>query len=187
MGRPTREQVAAGYWLAATDGSAIAEPHIQLKLRGISVVMKPPNWEVDAKGAMSTCGRHLSEYMMCEHGPSARVLGLTDFEHGLVHRLDLPSSGLILAGTTFEGYCLLQWQMHTYTILREYVVLVSGLVPSGLRTINMPIDDFFPGRSIVSNTGRPASSHVRAILHCTRRQRLRSGEQLCLICIAIHT
>jgi 23S rRNA-/tRNA-specific pseudouridylate synthase len=164
------------------EGSA-DDPALQIQLPGVSVVLKPPYWEVDAKGQLSGSGRYLSRYMQRAHAPCSPVLFLPDFEYGFVHRLDVPSSGLILTGTHFEGYCLLQWQMHTYTIGREYSVLLSCLVPSALRDINVQVDDFLPGHSFVHERGRPAETHLKNTLHtCFRR-----AERFSLVCIAIYT
>jgi len=109
-----------------------------------------------------------------------------EFEYGFVHRLDVPSSGLVLAGTHLEGYALLQWQMHTYSIEREYAVLLHHFVPDSLRDINAPIQDFLPNRSFVDVAGRPAETHVKAVLHA-RRPRHWGGQGFSLVCIAIHT
>jgi len=166
---------------------AVKEPELQLRLRGVSVVLKPPNWEVDAKGQLSSSGLYLSQYMQREHTPGSPVLQLPDFEYGFIHRLDVPSSGLILTGTHFEGYELLQWQMHTYTIGREYSVLLSCLVPSSLRDINAPVNDFLPGQSFVDEMGRPAETHLKVTFHVIRQQRRWSAERFGLVCIAIHT
>lgn len=167
---------------------AMKEPNIQLQLRGISVVMKPPLWEVDAKGQLSSSGYYLSQFMQYAHAPDATVLLLPDFEYGFVHRLDVPSSGLILTGTHFEGYSLLQWQMHTYTIKREYSVLVCCLVPSTLCDINLPVHDFCPGQSFIDESlGRPAETHIKAMFHVVRWQQRWNTEYSCLVSIAIHT
>jgi len=48
---------------AVEDGMDENQPNTQLRLRGISVVLKPPNWEVDAKGQLSNTGRYLSQFM----------------------------------------------------------------------------------------------------------------------------
>ena len=93
------------------------QPTLLMRLRGISVVFKPPYWEVDAKGQLSGSGLYLSHYMTSCH-PDSVVLQTAVFEYGFVHRLDVPSSGLVLAGTTFKGLAALQWQMHTYSICR---------------------------------------------------------------------
>jgi len=103
------------------------------------VVLKPPNWEVDAKGQQSASGLFLSDFMMREQLPSA-ILGSKEFEHGFVHRLDVPSSGLILVGASFEGYALLQFWMHTYSISREYMVLLHGAAPASLQIMDAAIN-----------------------------------------------
>jgi len=160
------------------------EPTLILKLRGISVVLKPAHWEVDAKGQLSETGLYLSHFMQEVHEPSP-VLHLQEFEYGFIHRLDVPSSGLILAGTGFEGYALLQWQIHSYTICREYAVLLRGHVPGDLSIINVPVQDFLPGRSFVDENGQPAETHLKATFHA--RRNYASKEHFGLVCIAIHT
>lgn len=116
------------------------------------------------------------------------MLFLPDFEYGFIHRLDVPSSGLILTGTHFEGYALLQWQMHTYAIRREYSVLLCDLVSSALCDIDAPVHDFLPGRSFVDHAaGRPAETHLKAAFHVLRRLRRLGADRFGLVCIAIHT
>ena len=97
---------------------ALPCPVVVERLRGILVIYKPPNWEVDAKSSATSSARpggpgQLSQFLRSE---GSQVLGLRDFENGFIHRLDVPSSGLILAATTFEGLAFLQWQMHRYSI-----------------------------------------------------------------------
>ena len=95
--------------------SSKERPTVVMQLQGISVVFKPPYWEVDAKGQLSGSGLYLSSYMQNSH-PSSCVVRMAAFEYGFVHRLDIPSSGLVLVGTSFRGLAGLQWQMHTYSI-----------------------------------------------------------------------
>eukprot|EP00747_Dinoflagellata_sp_TGD_P080457 gnl/TRDRNA2_/TRDRNA2_160901_c0_seq4.p1 gnl/TRDRNA2_/TRDRNA2_160901_c0~~gnl/TRDRNA2_/TRDRNA2_160901_c0_seq4.p1 ORF type:complete len:378 (+),score=60.22 gnl/TRDRNA2_/TRDRNA2_160901_c0_seq4:947-2080(+) len=163
------------------------DPKLVMRLRGVSVVLKPPNWEVDAKGQLSSSGYYLSNFMQRAHSPSpSPVLCLSDFEYGFIHRLDIPSSGLILTGTHFEGYALLQWQMHCYQICREYSVLLCELVPSTLCDINERVHDFLPGRSFVDESGRPAETHLKVALHVRRAQHFHA-EYFAFVTIAIHT
>jgi len=163
------------------------EPKLLLRLPGVSVVLKPPYWEVDAKGRLSSTGRYLSSYLQRHHAPdSSLVLRLSEFEYGFVHRLDVPSSGLILVGTLFKGYCSLQWQMHTYAIHREYSVLVGRIVPDPLWDISAPVQDFLPGRSFVDGAGRPAQTHLKTTCFFLN-QSLCGVEHFTLVCIAIHT
>lgn len=180
---------AAGAGAAASRGAGAGrEPRLELQLRGIGVVLKPPGWEVDAKGQLSGSGLYLSGFTRaaCAPRPSP-VLTRSEFEFGFVHRLDVPSSGLILTGLHFEGYSELQWQMHTYSIGREYSVLLAGTVPSTLRVVEATINDFLPGRSFIDGVaGRPAETHVKASLQVQHRWGW-VWECFGLACIAIHT
>lgn len=145
--------------LPATDMNA---PRVLAKLRGILVIYKPPNWEVDAK-RNKTVGsgrtRLLSHFVQDQE--TSRVVRLATFEYGFIHRLDVPSSGLVLVGTTFEGLATLQFQIHTYSIRqslstavkveksqwmcvvlaagREYAVLLAGCWPVAVVKVNMPV------------------------------------------------
>ncbi|CAJ1385186.1 unnamed protein product [Effrenium voratum] len=161
-----------------------AMPAVLLRLRGILVVHKPPGWEVDAKGQMSGTGLYLSRYIQ-HQAPTSQVTRLAAFEYGLVHRLDVPSSGLILAGTTFEGLALLQWQMHTYAICREYAVLVAGCWPASRQRVSMPVQDFLSGQSFVDEHGRPAETHVKVAAHSRLSEG--DGDQASLIIVSICT
>ena len=108
-------------------------PTLAMDLDGISVVFKPPYWEVDAKGQLSRSGLYLSKYLQAAH-PASPVLRMARFEYGFIHRLDVPSSGLILAGTTFRGLAALQWQMHTYSICPQ---LSKAPIVDDLHTLDM--------------------------------------------------
>lgn len=167
------------------------EPSLALALRGICVVLKPPNWEVDAKGKLCNTGAaHLSDFMRRAYSSGlSPVLIRPEFEYGFIHRLDVPSSGLILTGTHFEGYSLLQWQMHTYSISREYSVLLGGEhVSATMRFVNARVDDLLPDRSCISERGRPAETHVKAMFHMVCVLRSFAGrDSETLVAIHIHT
>ncbi|CAE7904851.1 unnamed protein product, partial [Symbiodinium necroappetens] len=49
--------------------------------------------------------------------------------HGFLHRLDVPSSGLILVATSYEAYYDLQVQLHSGQVQRDYTVLHHGRLP----------------------------------------------------------
>lgn len=143
-------------------------PCVVSRLRGISVIYKPPGWEVDAKGQSKQSnlqhGRPLSLFVQ-EQEASSRVVRLALFEYGFIHRLDVPSSGLLLVGTNFLGLATLLMQIHTYSISRspsgvrnghvtfsrlycvkltallgrEYVVLTADCWPAAIEKINQPV------------------------------------------------
>lgn len=47
-------------------------------------------------------------------------------KNGFLHRLDVPSSGLILVAKKYSAYFDLLLQLHRGDILRDYVVLLHG-------------------------------------------------------------
>mmetsp|Transcript_144858 Transcript_144858/g.464277 ORF Transcript_144858/g.464277 Transcript_144858/m.464277 type:complete len:619 (+) Transcript_144858:910-2766(+) len=138
-----------------------ARPSIPWQLRGMCLVVKPPGWEVDTEGDSGIL--HLSGFLQVALQPSQRAVAFRpDFSFGFVHRLDTPSSGLILTGTSFEGYACLEMQMYTYEIVREYYVLGRGAALCSQLDVCQRI---FDGRASaqVSEHGRPARSHIRCV------------------------
>ncbi|CAE7204751.1 rluD [Symbiodinium sp. CCMP2592] len=86
-------------------------------------------------------------------------------QYGIIHRLDVPSSGLILVGKTFVGYFALRWQQDTYELGRHYLVLCHGHFTAGKHIINARIktSKTFPATSRVSAAGKPAWTQVEAL------------------------
>ncbi|OLQ04809.1 Dual specificity protein phosphatase 1B [Symbiodinium microadriaticum] len=86
---------------------------------------------------------------------------------GFVHRLDVPSSGLLLVATSFLGYAYLEWQMYTYQIVRDYVVAGHSLVAPTLclreRILNLTT-------AVCSERGRPAETYLRLLCCCVLPQ-----------------
>eukprot|EP00435_Cladocopium_sp_Y103_P053406 s256_g17.t1 len=58
-----------------------------------------------------------------------------DVEHnyGFLHRLDVPSSGLILLARSYEAFYDLQLQLYSGLMVREYTVLCHGCLMCGTR------------------------------------------------------
>mmetsp|Transcript_62126 Transcript_62126/g.200300 ORF Transcript_62126/g.200300 Transcript_62126/m.200300 type:complete len:222 (+) Transcript_62126:228-893(+) len=145
-------------------------PRLELSLRGLAVVFKPAAWEVDGRdsdflGARAGDGRRgLSSYVQAlfprEEFPLPHW---PDLDHGFLHRLDIPSSGLILQGTTFEGYHTLRLQLNTYALGREYTVVCQGAVPAGFEGVSLGIGSttLRVRRSIADDRGKPAETHVK--------------------------
>lgn len=94
----------------------------------------------------------------------------------------MPSSGLILFGTTFEGYYALKWQLDTGQVVREYIIVCHGWVQPTLTEIDAPIHHIPasspargtlpPGaaarRSTITEQGKPAKTLLRVLAHATR-------------------
>jgi len=149
---------------------------------GIAVFFKPPGWEVDDEDKAAQ-GKCLSKYLQRKY-PWSAVVRDGGHAFGIIHRLDVPSSGLILTGTTYEGYYLLKWQLDTGQIAREYVVFCHGWIAPALQKIDAPVHHISSKsaasstykiersvrRSMVIEMGKPATTFVRVLVHATRAE-----------------
>jgi len=91
-------------------------PTVILDLFGIVAVLKPPHWEVDARvggsaAPSATANAPLLSSFLRRKFPRETwpLVHCNEQQFGIIHRLDTPSSGVILAGKNFEGYYTLRW------------------------------------------------------------------------------
>merc|ERR1711865_1262883 len=81
-------------------------------------------------------------------------------------RLDIPSSGLILVATTFEGLYSLRGQLNTYHLARHYMTVNHGLGPPFLEVVaRIDASSTKLLRSVVGESGRPAQTFVKTWAH----------------------
>ena len=150
------------------------EPWAQ-ELRGALLVRKPPHWQVDERDAMyeaeqffddrgllSNFVRAMKPYRQCP------ILQQTSHQRGFLHRLDVPSSGLILVSTSFETFFDLKFQLATGLLMRGYIILCHGLLNPSRSGIRSPINwlSFGPDSnraSLVQDAGRPSRTSVRSL------------------------
>ena len=84
----------------------------------------------------------------------------------IVHRLDMATSGLLLAAKTKEAHQDLQAQFKNRTIQKRYIALLEGEVPQDEGEIRLPLcpDPLDRPRQIVSEEfGKPALTHYRVL------------------------
>lgn len=84
----------------------------------------------------------------------------------IVHRLDMATSGLLLAAKTKEAHQNLQAQFKNRTIQKRYIALLEGEVPLDEGEIRLPLcpDPLDRPRQIVSEEfGKPALTHYRVL------------------------
>ena len=84
---------------------------------------------------------------------------------GIVHRLDVGTSGLIVVAKTDLAHLRLAEQFEARTIGKRYLALVYGALKENNGTIDAPIgrDPRNRVKMSVNNAGRPALSHFRVI------------------------
>uniref|UniRef100_A0A7S4US21 Pseudouridine synthase RsuA/RluA-like domain-containing protein n=1 Tax=Alexandrium monilatum TaxID=311494 RepID=A0A7S4US21_9DINO len=155
------------------------------------VVGKPSGWEVD--GATTDfnpfIGQRLSTFVQARASPEIRPLSYDeDFDYGFIHRLDVPSSGLVLTGNSFEGLYSIRGQLNGHAIEREYFIVCHGGVPAELRHVDARIDI----RATLTNEaaticpfGKPARTYIKAVAHAPWKGRLPCA--VSLTAIRIHT
>lgn len=146
-------------------------PYVQLACPGILVVFKPKDWEVN-RGDPEARRRIVEWQLLSDWVNSVLPRSqyclphMPEYDFGFVHRLDVPSSGLILTATTFAGLASLRFQLDTHEICREYIVLVINPMDPRLGMINCRLSKHaISAKSYASPTGAPALSRIRCCAH----------------------
>ncbi|CAK8986128.1 Ribosomal large subunit pseudouridine synthase D [Durusdinium trenchii] len=133
-------------------------PSIVLDLPDRLVVQKPPSWQVDdGKDDPESSRGRLSTFLSTRF--SCPILREVEHQRGFLHRLDVPTSGLILVAKEHRAYYDLQLQLAAGQVAREYVVLCHGRLPvkaNDERCIDARLDWGLWGRDVPS--GLPARS-----------------------------
>jgi len=63
------------------------------------------------------------------------VLSSATERYGLLHRLDVPSSGLVLVAKSHTAYCDLQLQLAVNKLIRDYAGICHGWMPLGRKNV----------------------------------------------------
>ncbi|CAK0861641.1 unnamed protein product, partial [Prorocentrum cordatum] len=175
-----------------------AAPRVARDLADRLVVEKPPGWEVD-QGLSDVLGsdsvqttdtdsskadnKKLSGFLASVL-PPRRCPIVQDAAHrrGLLHRLDVPSSGLVLAAKTYEAYYDLSLQLSVGAIARDYLVLCRGWVPPARGGVVARVRwEEGSGRPSCAggHLGKPAESRLKVLAHVLR------GPAECLSLVAV--
>jgi 23S rRNA pseudouridine1911/1915/1917 synthase len=172
---PVRSRrVAAGQWLdvAVADGGGRAhatplqpDPTVDVPVVGVDeafiVVDKPPGLVVHP-GAGHRTGT-LAQGLLARF-PELAAVGEPD-RPGIVHRLDLGTSGLLVVARTPEAYRSLVGQLAAHTVDRRYLALVWGTVASDAGVVDAPIGRAAhdPTQMAVAAAGRPARTRYTVL------------------------
>lgn len=202
---PFLHDEAPGGWpdqqAMATDRFEVT-PAVVAMLRGMIVVYKPVHWEVDGLTSEVGCVRSLSSFVQSVLPRSDSILVHTaELDYGFIHRLDVPSSGLILGGTNFEGLFQLKWQIAVYAIDRQYLTANHGHLDRSSLVIDRRIDATTAEtmRSITNDAGKPAKTRLGLFAHLSftqpgamtqpssLAQPSTSDVDFCIFVISIHT
>jgi len=122
---------------------------------------------VDAAPEDSTAAtglrRRLSS-LLAERAHSPDVVCSPEHGHGFLHRLDAPSSGLVLQATCYEGLQHLRIQRELGQVQRDYVALCHGWISKDCE-VTARIRKYRGGASRPSLQGRPAQTRLKVLAH----------------------
>lgn len=152
----------------------------------IIAVLKPPGWEIDDE-VKPASGFPLSHFLQRTFA-TAPVVHDAQHSYGIIHRLDVPSSGLLLVGVTYAGYYDLKWQLDTALVIREYVVSGSGVMRQSL-LVKEPVHHDVAANggvapSVICKEGKPSKSLLRCVVVA---QHPPSGCKFSMVAVRIHT
>jgi 23S rRNA pseudouridine1911/1915/1917 synthase len=104
---------------------------------------------------------------MARWGDRLRPLGEAR-DHGLLHRLDRDTSGVLLVGLTAEGYDAIRAQFEARSVRKRYLAVVEGRPPRPEGTVDRGIDEVRVGDMKVARVnrrggGRPAVTRWRTL------------------------
>lgn len=149
---------------SVADESGDMQPSVVRRGLGWCVLLKTPGWEVDShetdRAEMALRGRRPLSALLRRHFASP-LAERADLDFGFLHRLDTPSSGLILCALRHEELFRLRWLQATGAISRRYLVLCHGHVASARLDGRLRSDG--RGRTVVAEDGQPAVTHVRGL------------------------
>ena len=168
---------------AEREASAEREPWARELGPGLLLIRKPPHWQVDERDAAYEAERFFDDrgllsgfVQSMRPGRQCPILLQTGHQRGFLHRLDVPSSGLILAATSFEAFYDLKFQLATGLLTRAYTILCHGLLNPSRAGIRSPVNwlSFGPDSnraSLVEDSGRPSQTYIRSLARAFRGQR----------------
>ena len=97
----------------------IPPPNVIWQERGLLAVNKPPGLEVHGHGSLDEMVR---SYLADKITPSL------SFKPGPLHRLDKPSSGIVIFSTSLDGARLFSSLLHERKVRKIYLAIVEGAV-----------------------------------------------------------
>lgn len=143
----------AAHWTPRAGNHGMMEeecvPRVLLTQPHIFVVWKPPGWTVTTSevgtpymqdaGVEEQSGHRIQDWLVEHMGHESTISTDSKAEHGLAHRLDRDTSGLLLCGRTYRGYYLALLAFACRAASKEYVCLCHGFLPVEPRVIEMQL------------------------------------------------
>eukprot|EP00929_Paragymnodinium_shiwhaense_P091073 TRINITY_DN51119_c0_g2_i1.p1 TRINITY_DN51119_c0_g2~~TRINITY_DN51119_c0_g2_i1.p1 ORF type:complete len:1092 (+),score=161.17 TRINITY_DN51119_c0_g2_i1:435-3278(+) len=143
-------------------------PRVELDLADRMVIFKPPGWEVYDKNPSHEdfqLATFVQAWCSERKRPILRDEAAEEQACGFMHRLDVPSSGLILAAKTYEAYVDMTCQLSSGKVVRDYTVLCHGWMPAALREVRARVSWRGTTATTASSTGKPSITRTKVVSH----------------------
>jgi len=124
----------------------------------------------------------LQDWVVGRLGPYHPIALDSSVAHGLLHRLDRDTSGLLLCAKNYQGYYSGQLQFETRNVRKSYVCLCHGFVHSSRHLLEYPLRARGQ-HSDVDPRGRCATTEIVVVAHFARDE----GRGFSLTEIRLHT
>ncbi|CAE7329593.1 rluD [Symbiodinium microadriaticum] len=134
-------------------------PAVELELEDRLVVSKPVDWEVYD----GSTEHQLSDFLKEAFAYNAPILSDPAFGCGFLHRLDVPSSGLLLLAKGYEAFLHLSVQLSSNRLLRDYIGLAHGWQRS--RDIQAQLYWRTAPTTRAGGRGKPSWTKVKCVEH----------------------
>jgi len=153
------------------------EPRVLVDQPRLCALWKPPGWAVDLATTSDDRSprRHggpslpLRDWLAERFGAEHPIALEAASSHGLVHRLDRDTSGVILWAKNNSGLLAARMQFGARRVQKQYVCVCHGHVSKTLRMLDAPLreyqNDFGAARSEVAEWGKPARTEILAVSH----------------------
>jgi len=179
----------------------LLEPSVLYQLPEVVALLKPPGWSVsigskevppssDTNRDQYSSGKHLQLWVQSRFGICCPIASDAAAQHGIVHRLDTNTSGLVLCAKTYKAYLMAQLQFISRRVYKEYVCLCHGrltpeprMLEASLRVVD---DDAELPHTIVDKDGQQARTEICAVAHLYYNDRV-SSTCFSLVKVSLHT
>ena len=127
------------------------------------VIDKPAGVNVQNIQSHNELTQSVEQYLVPMHG----FIADADHRHGIVHRLDKDTTGLLLLAKTNDAFDYYTKIFHDRKISKEYICIVKGEFPHGHSIIDAPIARNTLNRTKmgISEEGRQAKTEVTLLDH----------------------
>lgn len=176
-------------------GGLSKEPYVLQETADVCVLYKPPQWlcsvgDISGWGVTSEAAgvsaSSLQDWVVSELGAECAVSRDASAQFGIIHRLDVDTSGALVCAKTYRGYFFATLQFTSKRVYKGYVCLCHGHFQSSSRFIETRLRRKV-GTSfseVCEQGGRQARTEICNVRHITAKT---GGEQYSLVEVRLHT